>query len=532
LEYPNQDLPYIWPNGYGSSGQSLSTDGTGQLSWSSGSGYSGYSGKSGYSGYSGSSGSGFVWRGQWTTLTGYSVNDTVLNNGTSYVCTSAHVSGGTTQPGVGAGWAAVWSVMAQSGFSGYSGSSGFSGYSGISGYSGYSGTPAGSNTQVQFNDSSSFGGDADLTWDKTNNVLNVAQSTAGTKGTLTVNAGSASRPAILITGQSADGTSDTTGGTVLYATHNGSGNRQFVIGASENYLSATASVFRYLTGSSIATIDGICGDGSNRCPINLGTDTSSVAIGNNALAYNASLSGKLAIYAESGGVGLSVIRNSAGTGDLARFCDNTPTALSVVNSAGKIGAVQTSPTAYVHLGAGTASANTAPLKFTSGTHLTTPETGAMEFNGTHFYGSVGTTRYQLDQTSRCLLTFQLAASTALTTTAVYLKDGEIQLTATKGIVILAACTIEGMSINTDITLTGGVGRAVKLMVYKNGSEVASVSTGLDAAGADTKAYNNTAGSASFAANDILSVAMVMTGSKVPAATVVNTLGLVELRYTL
>jgi hypothetical protein len=33
------------------------------------------------------------------------------------------------------------------------------------------GTPGGSNTQVQFNDSSAFGGDADLTWDKTNNVL-------------------------------------------------------------------------------------------------------------------------------------------------------------------------------------------------------------------------------------------------------------------------------------------------------------------------------------------------------------------------
>jgi len=36
------------------------------------------------------------------------------------------------------------------------------------------GAPAGSNTQIQFNDSGSFGGDADLTWDKTGNVLSIA----------------------------------------------------------------------------------------------------------------------------------------------------------------------------------------------------------------------------------------------------------------------------------------------------------------------------------------------------------------------
>lgn len=33
------------------------------------------------------------------------------------------------------------------------------------------GAPGGSNTQIQFNDSSAFGGDANLTWDKTNNIL-------------------------------------------------------------------------------------------------------------------------------------------------------------------------------------------------------------------------------------------------------------------------------------------------------------------------------------------------------------------------
>jgi len=55
------------------------------------------------------------------------------------------------------------------------------------------------------------------------------------------------------------------------------------------------------------------------------------------------------------------------------------------------------PTAVLHLKAGTAAANTAPLKFTTGVNLTNPEAGTFEFDGTHFYGTIGTTRYQIDQ---------------------------------------------------------------------------------------------------------------------------------------
>jgi hypothetical protein len=53
----------------------------------------------------------------------------------------------------------------------------------------------------------------------------------------------------------------------------------------------------------------------------------------------------------------------------------------------------------VNLKAGTATAGTAPLKFTSGTHLGTTEAGAMEFDGTHLYFTIanGGSRYQLDQ---------------------------------------------------------------------------------------------------------------------------------------
>jgi hypothetical protein len=61
-----------------------------------------------------------------------------------------------------------------------------------------------------------------------------------------------------------------------------------------------------------------------------------------------------------------------------------------------IGVVPASITARLHLPAGTASAGTAPLKLTSGTNLTTPEAGAIEFDGTNLYFTdSGGTRRQL-----------------------------------------------------------------------------------------------------------------------------------------
>ena len=65
----------------------------------------------------------------------------------------------------------------------------------------------------------------------------------------------------------------------------------------------------------------------------------------------------------------------------------------VLNAGGQFGIGTGSPTAMLHIKAGTASASTAPLKFTSGTNLTTAEAGAMEYNGTNlFFTRTGTVR--------------------------------------------------------------------------------------------------------------------------------------------
>lgn len=65
---------------------------------------------------------------------------------------------------------------------------------------------------------------------------------------------------------------------------------------------------------------------------------------------------------------------------------------------GKLSNVNTINTAQLTIGAGTATASTAPLKFTSGTNLTTPENGAVEFDGTNYFVTSGGIRYTLAKT--------------------------------------------------------------------------------------------------------------------------------------
>jgi hypothetical protein len=67
-----------------------------------------------------------------------------------------------------------------------------------------------------------------------------------------------------------------------------------------------------------------------------------------------------------------------------------------INSAGNLSDTGAAGTAYLHLKAGTAAAGTAPLKFTSGVLLGTPEAGAFEFDGSYLYYTDSTpARHQL-----------------------------------------------------------------------------------------------------------------------------------------
>ena len=79
------------------------------------------------------------------------------------------------------------------------------------------------------------------------------------------------------------------------------------------------------------------------------------------------------------------------------------------------------PSAYVEIGAGTGDPGTASLKLDAGTILSTPEAGAIEFDGTDLYLTNNTTRYKLERvlTGQLSTNFggsSLAAGSAVTTT--------------------------------------------------------------------------------------------------------------------
>jgi hypothetical protein len=81
----------------------------------------------------------------------------------------------------------------------------------------------------------------------------------------------------------------------------------------------------------------------------------------------------------------------------------------------------TSIEAKMHLGAGTAAPGTAPLKLTAGTILSTPENGAIEFDGTDLYMTENSARYRLTKAAAGQLTTNfgspsLSAFNAVTTT--------------------------------------------------------------------------------------------------------------------
>ena len=91
----------------------------------------------------------------------------------------------------------------------------------------------------------------------------------------------------------------------------------------------------------------------------------------------------------------------------------------------------TAPTATLHLPAGTSSANTAPLKFTSGTNLTTAEAGAVEWNGTNLFITTSTpTRQTVNQGLTGSATIDFLSTNAqnsrdVTVTVTGASDGDV-----------------------------------------------------------------------------------------------------------
>jgi len=131
--------------------------------------------------------------------------------------------------------------------------------------------------------------------------------------------------------------------------------------------------------------------------------------------------GNAMMYA--GATGFEIVTGSSVTsGGTSRF---------QITNAGRASFGVGTPTAVLHLKAGTATASTAPLKFTSGTNLTTAEAGAVEYDGTEFYATNSTaSRTVLARVLKGSSTLDFGstaagASTDLTITVTGAADGDV-----------------------------------------------------------------------------------------------------------
>lgn len=113
-----------------------------------------------------------------------------------------------------------------------------------------------------------------------------------------------------------------------------------------------------------------------------GTNANQITVGN----YGSGIAGAL------GNVGTSgrdfLISAPATSGSL--ILNTNATDRVTILSTGQTGFGQSTPTATIHLKAGTTAASSSPLKFTSGSLMTTAEAGAVEFLTDAFYGTITT----------------------------------------------------------------------------------------------------------------------------------------------
>lgn len=234
----------------------------------------------------------------------------------------------------------------------------------------------------------SLGDDANLTWDNTNKAITIGG--ARMHGTGTGNIFMGDSAGNFTTSGAFNSTVGNTTGLALTA---GGFNSLFGAGAGVNITSGNQNTgIGYGTLGNITTTHGNTAVGAESLSLCTGSNNTAIGFRSGDTLSSGSQNVFIGYDVEpqvtSGSGQLSIQNIIFGTG-------NTATGTTV--STGNIGIARPTPTARLHLPAGTAAANTAPVKLTPGVALTTPEDGALEYHSTHLYFTIGSTRYQLDQ---------------------------------------------------------------------------------------------------------------------------------------
>ena len=256
------------------------------------------------------------------------------------------------------------------------------------------GTPGGSNTQVQFNDSGSFGGDAGLTYNKTTNILSI-NALAG-QAELFFDPGTGDTGMWRLD----DGITTTTlnqngfypefqayGVSPVLATWFGSGfaetrikQGKFTVGnpsadtiASQTEINYTNSDYTNTAGAGSHILLSNDAGSQNVISSKIGTDL--VAKWRTDNAGNISWASYSPLAPGQYGAHFFWVNGDYGDGGKVMMYSNTNGTIIGNDILGTL-----SPTAYLNLGAGTTTAGKAPLKFRTGAYNSTPEAGAVEWD--------------------------------------------------------------------------------------------------------------------------------------------------------
>jgi hypothetical protein len=187
--------------------------------------------------------------------------------------------------------------------------------------------------------------------------------------------------------------------------------------------------------------------------------------------------------------------------------DAQPNMIFVDSSANAVGIAQGTPTARLHIGAGTTVAGTAPLKFTSGSLTTTAETGAMEYLSPVLSFTNGSaTRHDVAQ---FLNNFMTSTQNRLNTT------GATDITGLD--IALPAGRTYQIEVYLNIAAVSAVGAKVEMNYTGTMTHIGTYSQLLDSTG--VLAYNQT-DSTSFDAQEF-SVSTVTAGTFILQGTVVT-----------
>ena len=169
------------------------------------------------------------------------------------------------------------------------------------------------------------------------------------------------------------GISGSAGATLLYNSYN--------LLTDEVYITTTAG--------------GMVGIGTNHTAPKQTLSVASSSLGAIPTLGSSASTGQFSVLGDSAAYGLRFgVLTSGNTFIQSDRVDGAATAYNMLlqPNGGNVGIGTTAPTAVLHLKAGTATANTAPLKFTSGTLNTVTVAGQHEYNGNHYLTNVGLLR--------------------------------------------------------------------------------------------------------------------------------------------